>query len=290
MNLYRVLYGFQLFGISFVFSAYGLRELINGNFSEFCRKNILEVILKRQNIWIKVLILTNLVLFVFLVIVSFHYQVPQKIQNKLGLKKLEYNITRYTYIDYRQMAIHSLVNGNAGFEIVMLGDSITAGGYWNALLNRTDVANFGIGGDTACWLSYRLFDLYLAKPKKCFLMIGINDFAGNDTVENVFNNYVSIIEDIKEHNIEIIIQSTLYLSETASGFSHIGNNWKNINVQVNNLNELLKEYCHVKGLTYLDLNEILSRNNVLEKENTTDGVHLNETGYKKWRDLLMIYL
>jgi lysophospholipase L1-like esterase len=215
--------------------------------------------------------------------------VPQKVLNKLGLKKSEY-ITRYTYINYRQMAIHSLVNGNTGFEIVMVGDSITEGGDWNALLNRADVANFGIGGDRASFLLYRLYDVYLAKPQKCFLMIGINDFFGNDTVENVFNNYISIIEDIKGHNIDIIIQSTLYLSETASEFSFIGNNWKNINVQVNSLNELLIKYCHVNDLTYLDLNEILSKNKVLEKENTTDGVHLNEIGYKKWRDIIMTYL
>jgi lysophospholipase L1-like esterase len=254
-----------------------------------------ELVIRPQKVWIKILALTNIISFAFLLIISLHYQVPQKILNKLSLKKLEKlekleYITRYTYIDFRQMAIHSLVNGNAGFEIVMLGDSITAGGDWSALLNRTDVANFGIGGDATSYLLYRLFDVYLSKPKKCFLMIGINDFAGNDTVENVFNNYISIIEDIRGHNIEIIIQSTLYLSETASGFSHIGNNWENINVQVTNLNKLLIKYCHVNGLTYLDLNEILSKNNVLEEENSTDGVHLNETGYKKWRDKLMMYL
>jgi len=249
----------------------------------------LEVIVRRQNVWIKMLILTNLVSFIFLIIISLHYQIPKKVLNKLGLKKFEY-ITRYSYINYRQMAINSLVNGNAGFEIVMLGDSITEWGDWNVLLNRTDVANFGIGGDRASCLSYRLFDVYLAQPKKCFLMIGINDLTGNDNVENVFNNYISIIEDIKRHNIEIIIQSTLYLSETAAKFSHIGNDWKNINVKVNSLNELLKKYCHVNGLTYLDLNEILSKNKVLEKQNTPDGIHLNETGYKKWRDLLITYL
>jgi len=249
--------------------------------------------LRRQNL-IKVLILTNIISLIFLSIISLHYQVPQKILSKLGLKKTEpliEPIPSYTYMAYRQMAIHSLVNGIAGFEIVMLGDSITEWGNWNALLNRVDVANFGIGGDRASYLKYRLFDVYLANPKKCFLMIGINDFTGNDTVDNVFNNYISIIEDIREHNIEIIIQSTLYLSETVSkSYPHIGNNWENINVKVDNLNKLLIKYCSENDLKYLNLNEILAKDKMLEEQNTPDGIHLNETAYEKWKDIVIKYL
>jgi lysophospholipase L1-like esterase len=245
--------------------------------------------MRLQDLWIKVLILTNTISFIFLLIISLHYQVPQKILNRLGLKKTE-PLIKYAYIIYRQMAIHSLVNGNVGFEIVMLGDSITEWGNWNELLNRVDVANFGIGGDTASYLKYRLFDVYLANPKKCFLMIGINDFVGNDTVDNVFNNYVSIIKDIRKQNIEIIIQSTLYLSETASKYPRIGNNWKNINTKVDNLNKLVNKYCSENDLKYIDLNEILSKDKMLEEQNTPDGIHINKTGYEKWKDIILNYL
>jgi lysophospholipase L1-like esterase len=181
------------------------------------------------------------------------------------------------------MAIHSLVNGKNEFEIVMLGDSITEGTNWNKLLNRKDIANFGIGGDRASYLPYRLSDVYLAKPRKCFLMIGINDFAGNDSVENVFGNYISIIEDIKKHNIEIIIQSTLYMSRKAS-------RWEGINKKVNSLNELLKEYCIENNMIFLNINETLSKNKILEEKNTPDGIHLNKTGYEKWKKILIEYL
>ena len=247
-----------------------------------------------QYAWIKILVLTNIISLIFLLIVSLYYQVPQKILIKIGLIRSEsesLTLTRYTYINYRQMAIHSLVNGNAGFEIVMLGDSITEWGDWNALLNRVDVANFGIGGDTASYLKYRLFDVYLANPNKCFLMIGINDLiANNDTVDNVFDNYISVIEDIREHNIEIIIQSTLYLSETASKFPRIGNNWENINVKVDNLNNLLIKYCSENDLEYINLNKILSKDKMLEEQNSPDGLHLNEIGYEKWKDIILKYL
>lgn len=249
--------------------------------------------MRRQKLWIKVLILTNTISLIFLLIISLHYQIPQKILTKLGFIKAEplieplfiEAIPRYTYMNYRQMAIRSLVNGNDGFEIVMLGDSITEWGNWNSLLNRVDVANFGIGGDTASYLKYRLFDVYLANPKKCFLMIGINDFVGNnDTVDNVFNNYISIIEDIREHNIEIIIQSTLYLSETLS------KSYPQINIKVDNLNKLLTKFCTENDLKYLNLNEILSKDKILEEQNTPDGIHLNKTGYEKWKDIVIKYL
>ena len=220
-------------------------------------------------------------------IVSIHYQVPQKVLNRLGIIKIEIVQNGYTYLNYRQMAIHSLVNGENGFEIVMLGDSITEWGNWNELLNRSDVANFGIGGDRSSYLLYRLSDVYLVNPKKCFLIIGINDFAGNDTVENVFENYKTIVEDIKSHNIEIIIQSTLYMSKTASRFEHIGNNWEKINIKVDNLNKLLKEYCVKNNLTYLDINGTMSKNKILEEINTPDGVHLNKNGYEKWRNIII---
>ena len=56
------------------------------------------------------------------------------------------------------------------------------------------------------------------------------------------------------------------------------------------MNELLYKYCSESDLTYLNLNEILSKDKMLEEENTMDGVHLNETGYKKWVDKLLKYL
>ena len=245
--------------------------------------------MRRQNIWIKVLVLTNLVSLVFLTAVSVRYQVPQKVLNKIGIIKFE-PAAAYSYINYRQKAIHSLVNGGDGFETVMLGDSITEWADWNKLLNRDDTANFGIGGDKASYLPYRLSDVYLAKPKKCFLMIGINDFTGNDSVENVFENYKSIAEDIRGHNIEIIIQSVLYISKKASGFEQIGKNWEEINIKVSSLNDLLKEYCVKNDIIFVNINDTLSKNGMLEDANTPDGLHLNKKGYEKWKEMIIKYM
>jgi lysophospholipase L1-like esterase len=121
-------------------------------------------------------------------------------------------------------------------------------------------------------------------------MIGINDLAGNDTAENVFKNSISIIEDIQRHDIEIITQSVLYMSEKASGFKHIGNNWKEINKKVERLNDLLEEYCVKNGIVFVNINETLSKDKILEEENTPDGVHLNKRGYEKWKEIIIKYM
>jgi lysophospholipase L1-like esterase len=178
-------------------------------------------------------------------------------------------------MDYRNQALHSLGSDKEGFEIIMLGDSITAGGNWEQLLD-VDVANYGIGGDTPLGLLYRLSDVYMAHPKRVFLMIGINDILSS----NNFENYKKVIENLMENGIEVIIQSTLYVSKEYP-------NWEKVNGAVDELNSGLKSVCMEKGLTFIDVNKILSLDGALKKEYTNDGVHLLSIGYKKWRELII---
>jgi lysophospholipase L1-like esterase len=253
----------------------------------------LEVVMRRQNLWLKVLVLTNTVSLLFLAIISFHYQVPQKALNKLGIINL---YRQYTYYDYRKTAINSIVNGEDSFEIAMVGDSITEAGDWNQLLGREDVANLGIGGDSTEKLPYRLYDIYLANPKKCFLMIGINDIRtlhfNNNSVEKIYENYKDIINNIRNHNIEVVVESTLNVSERMRTLKSdiIERDLKEINADVNQLNELLKVYCNEQNILYVDLNKEMTIDGFLENQYTYDGLHLGEKGLKKWRDIILPYL
>jgi len=243
--------------------------------------------MRRQNVWIKILFLTNLVLFVFLLIVSFRYKVPQKILNKLGL--MEFQISR-VFPGYGNKNIASLNYQREGFDIVMIGDSITYGGDWNLLLNNKKIANLGINGDSTDGVLNRLEDVYLLKPKACFIMIGINDFQGNRSVETVLTNYRKIVTEIKNHNIRIIIQSVLHLGEKYY-LNHIGGknkkDWKKINEKVKNLNEKLKIMAVELDVEFVDLNEGLSSNNILIDEyGDESGLHLSNLGYEKWREII----
>jgi len=248
--------------------------------------NVTEVVIRRQNFLVKILVLTNLVSIIFLAVVSFRYQVPQKVLNKLGIMK--FSIPRI-YPGYGIKNIISLTYEREGFDVVMIGDSITYHGSWNLLLNK-NVANLGISGDSTDGVLNRLNDVFLLKPATCLIMIGINDFQGNRSVETVLANYRKIVTEMKSKNIRIIIQSVLHLGEKYYINRTLGknkNDWKKINDKVKKLNEELEIMAIELNVEFVDINKGLSSNNILEeKYGDESGLHLSIDGYEKWAEII----
>ena len=239
--------------------------------------------MRRQNVWLKVLVLTNIITVIFLSIISLHYKVPQKVLNRLGLTNFQILIQPKDYLHYKLAVLHSLYLKKQNYEIIMLGDSITAGGNWEKLLTGYNVANYGIPGDTTDGILLRLEEIYLANPKKVFIMIGTNDIAFinpnfNYTIITVFNNYKEIVNSLRKNGIEVIIQSTLNVLSENTGRS---------NDEINKLNNLLKIYCLENDIKYLDINSVLTKDGLLQKQYTNDGLHLNKRGYEQWKLLLI---
>jgi lysophospholipase L1-like esterase len=87
------------------------------------------------------------------------------------------------------------------------------------------------------------------------------------------------VDTLRTHGIVPIIQSILFVSPR----------WKQHekkNLEVAQLNDLLRAFSDWERLEYLDLNAVLSREGVLQEEFTTDGVHLTPQGYELWRNAL----
>jgi len=228
--------------------------------------------MKVKNASLKILLITNIVTLSVLSYISVHDKVPQRFLNKTGIAHFE--VKQKTYMDYRIQALHSLGSEKEGFDVIMLGDSITAEGDWEKLLPGIDVANYGISGDTTAGILYRIPDIVMAHPAKVFLMIGINDitfslakYYNNDSVEVIFERYKKIVDVLTLNEIKVIIQSTLNTSQKV--FYD-----KERNDRVDKLNKLLKEYCKSNKIMYLDINSVLSMNGVLIGKYTKDGVHL----------------
>jgi lysophospholipase L1-like esterase len=195
----------------------------------------------------------------------------------------------YSGYIYAKETIESLVYKRSGFNIVMLGDSLTCHNNWGELLNRDDIANFGIGGDTTEKIIKRIRDVYLVSPTKCFLMIGINDIFSGKSLEDIIKNYKIILDHLRENNIDIIIQSVLFISELSE--SSQGYNWKEINKRVLDLNIILEKIAVTEGLQYVDVNKVLSNEDKLNNTYTSgDGIHLNKKGYETWGVELKKYL
>ncbi len=160
-------------------------------------------------------------------------------------------------------------------DIVMLGNSITFGVNWSELIDNYKIANRGISGDVTEGFLNRMDNVISLKPKLCFIMGGINDIYSDIKPEEVFENYSKILDLLVSNNIIPIVQSTLFVSPKWRNHSE-----KNIEVKL--LNDMLIKYTSEKGILFLDLNELLSKNDILLDEYTYDGLHLNADAYKVW--------
>lgn len=95
-------------------------------------------------------------------------------------------------------------------DVIMLGNSLTAGANWSELLGRSFVVGRGIPGDITAGYLARLNNIIQLKPKLVFILGGLNDIYGWIPVEEIFSNYVQLLNKLKENRITPVIQSTTY--------------------------------------------------------------------------------
>jgi lysophospholipase L1-like esterase len=168
-------------------------------------------------------------------------------------------------------------------KIVMLGDSITFRTNWKILLNRNDVLNRGINGNTTGDMLKRLDVIIEMKPEYCFIMGGINDMSLGISNPEIFENYVLIIHKLKTSNINPVIQSTLYISGSVLGSGEI-------NQKVSDLNRQLAVFAKQNDIDFIDVNGSLSGKTGLIADFTNDGIHLSLKGYRAWKEVIIPYL
>jgi lysophospholipase L1-like esterase len=169
---------------------------------------------------------------------------------------------------------------NEKFTTMMLGDSITDEGLWDELLNNDTIQNRGISGDTTDGVLERLNPMG-KNIEKVFIMIGVNDIMRGKSVDEIYSNYLRIIQVFKEKNIKIHIQSTLYIGESRKA---------DFNPKVEELNKRLEKYASENKITFINLNPIFAPNKVLKKEFTFDDLHLNGSAYKLWSQEIKLFL
>lgn len=172
-------------------------------------------------------------------------------------------------------------------SIVFLGDSITAQGNWNALFGMPLIVNAGIPGNTTDDILARLDQITNAKPKKIFLMIGVNDFLRGKDVLYVLKNYKEIIAQIKEKSpaTAIYMQSILPISNDLSRIGTIDAS------KIVMLNAQIKSLSNGKNIFFIDLHDsFCGDDQKLYTKYTIDGVHLSVAGYNLWKESLVSYL
>lgn len=167
-------------------------------------------------------------------------------------------------------------------RIAFLGDSLTNEGNWQEYFPNQEIANFGISGEKSKDIISRIDEVTLWKPSKIFLMMGINDLGDGLNCEEILKNYQIILSKVKEHKeIELIVQNLLPTNDT---MFKSGNFDK---MDILDVNLHLRDLCEKEKVTFVDLYTAFSTYTYqLIKDYTSDGLHLNEAGYKIWKNCL----
>ena len=204
----------------------------------------------------------------------------------------QYNLYHKRIIDFKKFPI--------GFKkIVFLGNSITEGARsWNKRLNQRNIVNRGISGDITEGVLERLGEIYYYKPLAVFILIGINDLFDTN-IENgevinpkyVANNIINIAKNIKAESIHTSIYIQTILPVNLDMYELVKNikleREKDLNKQIIETNTMLKTVELPVGIHIIDTHkEFLDNDNNLNEIYSSDGVHLNEEGYKIWTSLL----
>ncbi len=168
-------------------------------------------------------------------------------------------------------------------RVVFFGDSITD--MWklaDSFPNKPYV-NRGIGGQTTPQLLLRLRpDVIDLHPRAVVILAGTNDIAGNtgpETLAQIEENYASIAELARAHDIKIVYSSVLPVHEytDAAGDMYTQRPPEKILA----LNRWLKDYCARTGCTYLDyFSALVDDQGHMKKDLADDGLHPNDAGYK----------
>ncbi|HML63975.1 MAG TPA: GDSL-type esterase/lipase family protein [Dysgonomonas sp.] len=217
-------------------------------------------------------ILSILMLFCTMILSAQEIQ-ENILENKTYLERMAY------------FKANPLTNG----QIIFLGNSLTQGGKWNEYFPNQKPVNRGISGDNTLGMLNRLNEIIIAKPKKVFLMAGINDISLSRSNEKIMIGIKSIIYQIETGSpyTKIYVQSLLPINNNRNVYQRMLNKeW-----QIEQLNKELKAFCEKENITFINIYPaFLSEDRTLDTRYTTDGLHLNDNGYTVWVDQIRKYV
>ena len=168
-------------------------------------------------------------------------------------------------------------------DIVMLGNSLTEnGGDWGARLGKDHVRNRGIIGDEIMGVYDRLHLILPGKPAKLFLMIGVNDISHDLSVDCIVDRIKMTVQRIRRESPEtkLYLQSLLPFNESFRRYKRLDGK----SYMVPAINAKLKAFAKENKIAFIDLYPLFCQDGepVLIKKLSTDGLHLNNEGYKIW--------
>jgi lysophospholipase L1-like esterase len=222
------------------------------------------------------LLTTNLIFVALLAAIMLRENYPQRIYNRFF--SLTSPAKESTYLNERYrifIDLYSIYQGEK--DIVMLGNSLTAGVDWSELLNRPDIANRGIGGDITEGFIHRISYIFNLNPKICFIEGGVNDIAINIPNETIIKNFRILADTMKSRDIKPVLTTVTYVTKK-SRLSYKRH-------KITELNQLIYHLAKEKNIAVIDLNPQISEGDFLKPEYAvSDGLHFNGKTYSIWKN------
>lgn len=190
---------------------------------------------------------------------------------------------------YYQRASHFELLPTSSKDILFVGNSITDGAEWSELFVNRHVKNRGISGDTTWGVYDRLPTVLKGKPKKIFLLIGINDIGRGHDNQYVLEGILRIIKKIKNESprTKLYLQSLLPVNPVFGKFNGHTSQW----ARIPTINKSLSNMAAEEGITYINLfSSFADAEGKMNVEYTNDGLHLLGKGYEVWKGIILPYL
>lgn len=183
------------------------------------------------------------------------------------------------WVDLVHQEAKALAAGQGSSQVsVLVGDSLSLWFPPEMLSGDRFWLNQGISGDTTTGILRRLSALDEIRPDTIHVMAGINDLRRGATDAEVVNNLRLIMQELKQKHPQarIIVHSILPTRLAALPTDRI----RRINVAIAAATE-------EEGAFYLNLQpSFIDATGILNRDLTTDGLHLSVQGYERWGTII----
>lgn len=184
----------------------------------------------------------------------------------------------------------SVASGQDG--IVFLGDSITdyfatgaGASIWSSQIAPLGVADFGVAGDTAENLLWRVQDGEMAgHPRLVVLNIGTNDLGNGDSVNYTVAAIQAVVEEIQtiSPDTQIELMGLFPRGATASD---------PLRTEIAQVNTQLAKWAPLVGASFLNIDaQLIAADGTISADFVSDNVHPNAAGYQVWDNAIQSLL
>ncbi|KAI1050913.1 hypothetical protein LB507_009309 [Fusarium sp. FIESC RH6] len=166
------------------------------------------------------------------------------------------------------------------YTIALLGDSLferfKTTGSDLPINHNSSILNLGVGGDKVLNVQYRIdqglfndIKTHQSNLKLMYVHMGSNNLKKNGLRENDTDAYAALIANIRQTlpDVEIVITALFKQRGLADGI-------------IDEANRMLKEIARKYDAAFLPFGD--EQDGIMSEDN----VHLNETGYTKWNEVL----